>query len=122
MSAGAGASPRRDPAGSGRLVNDDLELLEFGDKARNTAFDGWLGFTEDDVRWCVTVPAIWDDADKQFMRRAAGDAGFPDGSERLLLVQEPEAAAVECVVSAGILVTGEEAAEVFDSVVEPILE
>lgn len=29
------------------------------------------GVTGDDVRWVVTVPAIWDDSAKQFMREAA---------------------------------------------------
>ena len=29
------------------------------------------GLTKDDVHWVVTVPAIWSDAAKQFMREAA---------------------------------------------------
>jgi molecular chaperone DnaK (HSP70) len=72
-----------------------------------TAFNSKLGFTEDDIRWCVTVPAIWDQADQRLMRTAAYEAGFPNSAERLLLVQEPEAAAVECVVSAGTLLDDE---------------
>ena len=29
------------------------------------------GVTDADVHWVLTVPAIWDDAAKQFMREAA---------------------------------------------------
>jgi hypothetical protein len=29
------------------------------------------GLTNDDIHWVLTVPAIWDDAAKQFMREAA---------------------------------------------------
>ena len=29
------------------------------------------GIVEADIRWVLTVPAIWDDAAKQFMREAA---------------------------------------------------
>lgn len=29
------------------------------------------GVRETDIQWVLTVPAIWDDADKQFMREAA---------------------------------------------------
>jgi hypothetical protein len=50
-------------------------------------------FDADDVRWCLTVPAIWDDYQKQVMRNAAYDAGFPSEEGRLLLALEPEAAA-----------------------------
>ncbi|WP_320782099.1 hypothetical protein [Streptomyces sp. CRN 30] len=55
-----------------------------------------LGHTEHEVRWCVTVPAVWDDVDKSVMRRAAVAAGFPDDPERLLLASEPEAVALSC--------------------------
>ncbi|MGW4029342.1 hypothetical protein ACWEFL_08455 [Streptomyces sp. NPDC004838] len=47
-----------------------------------------------EIRWCVTVPAIWDEDDRQFMREAAVDAGFPNDPDRLLLAIEPEAAAI----------------------------
>ncbi|WAR12095.1 HS12B-like protein [Mya arenaria] len=33
------------------------------------------GITEDDVLWVITVPAIWSDAAKQFMREAANKEG-----------------------------------------------
>jgi actin-like ATPase involved in cell morphogenesis len=55
-----------------------------------------MTFTEREVRWCITVPAIWDDEDKAVLRRLAVDAGFPADPERLLLAIEPEAAALYC--------------------------
>ncbi len=67
-----------------------------------TSFRG-IGFTEDDIRWCVTVPAIWKDAEKQAMRDAAAEAGMPSSEERLLLVSEPEAAAIYCALTPGTL-------------------
>ncbi|KAH3837772.1 heat shock 70 kDa protein 12B-like [Dreissena polymorpha] len=47
-----------------------------------------------DIKWVLTVPAIWDDAAKQFMREAAVKAGIDGG--RLLLALEPEAASMFC--------------------------
>ncbi len=55
---------------------------------------------DDEILWCLTVPAIWTNADKQMMREAAEKAGLissdRNDAERLLLVLEPEAAAVHC--------------------------
>ena len=50
---------------------------------------------ESEMLWCLTVPAIWSDADKQLMREAARQAGLLGGG--FLLVLEPEAAAVYCM-------------------------
>ncbi|XP_069131007.1 heat shock 70 kDa protein 12A-like isoform X2 [Argopecten irradians] len=47
-----------------------------------------------DIQWVLTVPAIWDDSAKLFMRKAAIKAGIP--SDALLLALEPEAAAMYC--------------------------
>lgn len=57
------------------------------------------GFTEDEIRWCLTVPAIWGDYEKQLMREAAVAAGLPDDPKRLLLAYEPEVAAHHARVS-----------------------
>jgi hypothetical protein len=54
------------------------------------------GCTEAEIRWCITIPAIWDEQERSAMRQAACDAGFPDDDERLLLSIEPEAAALHC--------------------------
>jgi molecular chaperone DnaK (HSP70) len=55
----------------------------------------------EDVEWCLTVPAIWSDAEKQRMREAAVAAGMP--GDRLLLALEPEAAAIYVHLSQGTL-------------------
>lgn len=47
-----------------------------------------------DVRWVITVPAIWKDSAKKFMRQAANQAGIePDQIEIAL---EPESASLYC--------------------------
>jgi molecular chaperone DnaK (HSP70) len=55
---------------------------------------------DNEIRWCLTVPAVWREDSKQIMRHAAQLAGLisegTQEAERLLLVLEPEAAAVHC--------------------------
>lgn len=52
----------------------------------------------EDIRWVVTVPAIWRQPAKHFMRAAAYDAGLAseENPQRLLIALEPEAAALYC--------------------------
>ncbi|OKH41616.1 chaperone protein [Calothrix sp. HK-06] len=81
------------------LITDYLRLLK--DLALKEIKGATAGFLKDsEVLWCLTIPAIWTDADKQLMRRAAQQAGLIGTSdseaERLLLVLEPEAAALYC--------------------------
>lgn len=54
------------------------------------------GFRLGDVRWVLTVPAIWSATAKQFMRLAAYEAGIASDREpgQLVIALEPEAAAV----------------------------
>ncbi|XP_061183705.1 heat shock 70 kDa protein 12A-like [Saccostrea echinata] len=47
-----------------------------------------------DITFVITVPAIWDDTAKMFMRKAAEAAEIP--SDQLLLALEPEAASIYC--------------------------
>ncbi|KAH3714807.1 hypothetical protein DPMN_057508 [Dreissena polymorpha] len=47
-----------------------------------------------EIKWLLTVPAIWDDTAKGFMREAAKRAGIP--SENLTICLEPEAASLFC--------------------------
>ncbi|XP_022296917.2 heat shock 70 kDa protein 12A-like [Crassostrea virginica] len=47
---------------------------------------------EENIKWVITVPAIWGDAAKQFMRDAAIKAGI--SKQRLQLALESEAAAI----------------------------
>lgn len=48
----------------------------------------------EEVLWVLTVPAIWTDSAKFFMRKAAIEAGISDESLKLAL--EPEAASIYC--------------------------
>ncbi|KAJ8302130.1 hypothetical protein KUTeg_021117 [Tegillarca granosa] len=50
---------------------------------------------DSDVLWVLTVPAIWNDPAKQFMREAAEMTGIK--SNRLILALEPEAASLFCM-------------------------
>ncbi|XP_057243927.1 heat shock 70 kDa protein 12B-like [Malurus melanocephalus] len=52
----------------------------------------------DAIRWVLTVPAIWKQPAKQFMREAAYKAGLvsPERPEQLLIALEPEAASIYC--------------------------
>ncbi|XP_060594826.1 heat shock 70 kDa protein 12A-like isoform X2 [Ruditapes philippinarum] len=49
---------------------------------------------KDEVHWVLTVPAIWTDAAKQFMREAAVQAGL--ATNKLTIALEPEAASIFC--------------------------
>ncbi|XP_052089534.1 heat shock 70 kDa protein 12A-like isoform X1 [Mytilus californianus] len=51
-------------------------------------------FTDADIQWVITVPAIWDLKAKQFMRDAAEQAGIL--RDNLTLALEPEAASLYC--------------------------
>ncbi|KAF9138283.1 Heat shock 70 kDa protein 12A [Linnemannia schmuckeri] len=56
-------------------------------------------YTRERFRYCLTVPAMWSDKAKGVMRRAAIQAGMikkNDKEDRLMLVSEPEAAAMYC--------------------------
>ncbi|KAK3600518.1 hypothetical protein CHS0354_028718 [Potamilus streckersoni] len=60
-----------------------------------STMDGKLaGVKRDDVHWVLTVPAIWDDKAKHFMRTAAEMAGIK--GENLSIALEPEAASFYC--------------------------
>ena len=48
------------------------------------------------IRWVLTVPALWQEEHKQFMRKAAVEANIVDelSSQNLLLCLEPEGASI----------------------------
>jgi molecular chaperone DnaK (HSP70) len=54
-------------------------------------------YLESEIRWCLTVPAIWDQYTRDMMFKAAVEAGLPNDPERLLLAREPAVAALYCV-------------------------
>ncbi|XP_062613904.1 heat shock 70 kDa protein 12A-like [Saccostrea cucullata] len=53
-----------------------------------------VGIPEDDIDFILTVPAIWGDKAKMFMREAALKAGIK--KDRLIIALEPEAASIYC--------------------------
>jgi len=50
------------------------------------------------IRWVLTVPALWSEEHKLFMRKAALQAQIVDNvnSPNLLLCLEPEGASIQC--------------------------
>lgn len=59
-------------------------------------------FSPAEIIWCLTIPAIWGDAEKSLMRQAAYRAGMIEvehpPEDEFMLVLEPEAAAVYCMM------------------------
>ena len=79
------------------LVVESLRALgNFARKEVQSGFGGALNITEEDILWVLTVPAIWNDFGKAFMRKAAFRSGLvsDEASDRLLLALEPECAAI----------------------------
>ena len=50
------------------------------------------------IRWVLTVPALWSEKMKMFMRKAAVEAGIVKNwnSDKLWLCLEPEGASIQC--------------------------
>jgi len=90
------------PAGPGRSADELIVayLREFHRFAMKSIIDG-SGVAEDEILWCLTVPAIWRDRERQIMRDCAVAAGFPGGHDRLLIAVEPEVAALYCRYETG---------------------
>ncbi|XP_060577016.1 heat shock 70 kDa protein 12A-like [Ruditapes philippinarum] len=59
-----------------------------------TSEEKGVGLRFEEVHWVLTVPAIWNDSAKQFMREAAIEAGID--TKHLSLALEPEAASLFC--------------------------
>ena len=53
---------------------------------------------KDKIRWVLTVPALWSEKMKMFMRKAAVEAGIVKSwnSDKLWLCLEPEGASIQC--------------------------
>ncbi|KAI8604209.1 hypothetical protein EDD21DRAFT_301152 [Dissophora ornata] len=81
-------------------ISDYLRAIHtyaIGEIIKNTA--GGMVFDQSHIQYCLTVPAMWTDAAKGVMRQTAIQAGLiqpNDPAHRLLLVSEPEAAAMYC--------------------------
>ena len=48
-----------------------LSIKALKDKLMKVLQEGYQGVQCNDVTWVITVPAIWNDSAKKFMRRAA---------------------------------------------------
>jgi hypothetical protein len=83
------------------LLTAIAKVLEF---VREEAMDraASIGLAPAEIGWVLTVPAIWDDPAKAFMRRAAFEAGMiPElDSDRLSLALEPEGAIISSAMDA----------------------
>ncbi|WAR10697.1 HS12A-like protein [Mya arenaria] len=71
-----------------------LAIKYFRDLAVETVDLATQGLKEEFIQWIISIPAIWSDSAKQFMRQAAEGAGTCP--ENLRLVLEPEAASLYC--------------------------
>ena len=93
------------------LSNAPLTLVEYGDyqcpycgaaypvvKQLQKTLGEVFNREERNIRYFLTVPAIWNDAGKAATRAAAIQAGFlrDENDPRLTLITEPEAAAMFC--------------------------
>ncbi len=77
------------------------KLKEFALEKVGAGYGGAVEATAD-VQWVLTVPAIWNDFGKSFMRKAAFKAGLTreeHSTDNLILVLEPESAALAVHVS-----------------------
>ncbi|KAL4232760.1 Heat shock 70 kDa protein 12A [Mactra antiquata] len=64
------------------------------DRLLNRIHDSYVNMADEEIKWVLTVPAIWNDTSKQFMREAAEKAGI--NTSQLLIALEPEAASLCC--------------------------
>ncbi|KAI8639935.1 hypothetical protein BD408DRAFT_420579 [Parasitella parasitica] len=80
------------------VISDYLEKF-FAHVKADMAKKGFHQNFEKQARFCLTVPAMWSDKSKQIMRDAAIQSGIINASDhrdRLMLISEPEAAAIYC--------------------------
>ncbi|XP_045203760.2 heat shock 70 kDa protein 12B-like isoform X2 [Mercenaria mercenaria] len=75
-----------------KVVTECIRYLK--DHLIKTCEDKKTGLNTSEMHWVLTVPAIWDDSAKQFMREAAIEAGIE--TQNLSLALEPEAASLFC--------------------------
>ena len=83
--------------GSKKALNfttDYLSCIYNYSKERLKSHYGNVRLQNQQTAYVITVPAIWGDEAKELTRRAAADAGIP--RRELMLITEPEAAAVYC--------------------------
>ncbi|XP_038132879.1 heat shock 70 kDa protein 12A-like [Cyprinodon tularosa] len=81
-----------------KVFSESLRFLKDDALTTIIANTGGRKFIPSDFTWVLTVPAIWDESAKQFMRKVAKQAGIvtEGGDEKLIIALEPEAASIWC--------------------------
>lgn len=69
-------------------------LAYLKDEAISMLKEDGVVYPEEETKWVITVPAIWNDPAKHVMHEAAEQAGIP--SKNLSMALEPECAAIYC--------------------------
>ncbi|KAG0100655.1 hypothetical protein BGZ93_008592 [Podila epicladia] len=96
------ASGPHPPLPNGLTIVDAIAdyLRLFHSHVVQTVLKGFgAAFEQQHIQYCLSVPAMWTDSAKALMRQAALQAGMIsplDPPHRLLLISEPEAAALYC--------------------------
>lgn len=78
------------------VISESLRFIS--DKAIEKLTEQVGKIQKNKIRWVLTVPALWTEDQKQFMRKAALKAGIISelSSANLLLCLEPEGASIQC--------------------------
>ena len=78
------------------VISESLRFIS--DKAIEKLTEQVGKIQKNKIRWVLTVPALWTEDQKQFMRKAALKAGIINelSSANLLLCLEPEGASIQC--------------------------
>jgi molecular chaperone DnaK (HSP70) len=78
------------------VISESLRFI--ADKAMKKLEEQVGKLVKAKIRWVLTVPALWSEEHKQFMRKAALNAGIIEqmNSPNLLLCLEPEGASIQC--------------------------
>lgn len=79
-----------------RVISESLKYIS--EKALDKLQEQVGKIVKTKIRWVLTVPALWSEEHKHFMRKAAQQAGIIDesNSNNLLLCLEPEGASIQC--------------------------
>ena len=79
-----------------KVISESLKYI--ADKAVEKLAEQIRKVINSKIRWVLTVPVLWGEDHKQFMRKAAINSGIVDqlNSPNLLLSLEPEGAFIQC--------------------------
>ena len=79
-----------------KVISESLRFI--ADKAIEKLTEQVGKVVKTKIRWVLTVPALWSEEHKFFMRKAAQEGGLVEesNSSNLLLSLEPEGASIQC--------------------------